>query len=128
MSSYLFDHLHQVTPDPEEAAQFYVNMFGAKVLNTRNISDGRVLISMELGGAPVSLISPTTQDQETPSPPKYYGLHHFGIKTDNIHTAVAELKGKGVKFTQDISEPVPGIKMTFLLGPDNVPIELLQRS
>ena len=58
MSSYHFDHLHQVTPDPEKAAQFYVNMFGAKVLNTRNIPGGRVLISMELGGAPVSLISP----------------------------------------------------------------------
>jgi len=119
MSSYLFD---------QKAAQFYVNMFGAKILNTRNIPGGRVLISMELGGAPVSLISPTTQDQEIPSPPKYYGLHHFGIKTDDIDTAVAELKEKGVKFTQEISEPIPGIKMTFLLGPDSLPIELLQRN
>ena len=128
MSSYHFDHLHQVTPDPDKAAQFYVNMFGARVLDTRNVPDGRVLISMELGGAPVSLISPTTQDQENPSPPKYYGLHHFAIKTDDIDTAVAELKAKGVKFTQEITEPIPGIRMTFLLGPDKVPIELLQRS
>lgn len=128
MSSYHFDHLHQITPDPEKAAQFYVNMFGARVLNTRNIQGGRVLISMELGGAPVSLISPTTQDQEAPIPPKYYGLHHFGIKTDDIDTAVAELKAKGVKFTQEIAEPIPGVRVTFLLGPDSVPIELLQRS
>ena len=64
MSSYHFDHLHQVTPDPEKASQFYVNMFGAKVLNTHSMPDGRVLISMELGEAPVSLISPTTQNQE----------------------------------------------------------------
>ncbi len=128
MPSYHFDHLHQVTPEPEKAAQFYVNIFGAKVLNTRTLADGRVLIAMELGGAPVSLISPTTQDQEAPSPSKYYGLNHFGIKTDNIDTAFADLKAKGVKFIQEISEPIPGIRMTFLLGPDSVPIELLQRS
>ena len=128
MSNYHFDHLHQVTPNPEKAAQFYVNMFGAKVLDTHNLLDGRVLISMELGGAPVSLISPTTQNQESPTPPKYYGFHHFGIRTDDIDTAVTELKARGVKFTQEISEPIPGIRMTFLLGPDSVPIELLQRS
>lgn len=128
MSSYAFDHLHQVTPDPEKAAQFYVDMFGAKVLNTQTTPDGRTLISMELGGAPVSLIGPTTQDQESPVPPKYYGLHHFGIKTDDINTAVTELKAKGVKFIQEIAEPIPGIRMTFLLGPDSLPIELLQRS
>jgi catechol 2,3-dioxygenase-like lactoylglutathione lyase family enzyme len=128
MSSYTFDHLHQVTPDPEKASQFYVNIFGAKVLSTSKTSDGRTLISMSLGGAPVSLIGPTTQDQESPTPPKYYGLHHFGIKTDDIDTAVTELKAKGVKFTMEIAEPIPGIRMTFLLGPDNVPIELLQRS
>ncbi len=128
MSSYTFDHLHQVTPDPEKAAQFYVDMFGAKVLNTHTTPDGRILISMELGGAPVSLIGPTTQDQESPVPPKYYGLHHFGIKTDDINTAVTELKAKGVKFIQEIAEPIPGIRMTFLLGPDSLPIELLQRS
>ena len=128
MSSYTFDHLHQVTPDPEKAAQFYVNMFGAKVLNTHKIGNSRLLISMELGGAPVSLIGPTTQDQESPVPPKYYGLHHFGIKTDDINTAVTELKAKGVKFIQEIAEPIPGIRMTFLLGPDSLPIELLQRS
>ena len=128
MSNYYFDHLHQVTPNPEKAAQFYVNMFDAKVLNTQSTPDGRVLISMELGGAPVSLISPTTQNQEAPTPPKYYGFHHFGIRTDDINTAVSELKAKGVEFTQEISEPIPGIRMTFLLGPDNVPIELLQRN
>ena len=128
MSNYHFDHLHQVTPNPEKAAQFYVNIFGAKVLNTQSTPDGRALISMELGGAPVSLISPTTQNQEAPTPPKYYGFHHFGIRTDDIDTAVSELKAKGVEFTQEISEPIPGIRMTFLLGPDNVPIELLQRN
>lgn len=128
MSSYTFDHLHQVTPDPEKAAQFYVNMFGAKLLSTRKTGDGRILISMELGGAPVSLIGPTTQNQESPVPPKYYGLHHFGIKTDDIDTAVTDLRAKGAKFIQEIAEPIPGVRMTFLLGPDSVPIELLQRS
>ena len=126
MSNIIFDHLHQVTPDPEKTAQFYVDMFGAKILNTRTAADGRFMVYMELGGVPLSLMSPTTQNED-PSPSKYYGLHHFGIKTDDIETTVAELKARGVKFTQEIAEPMPGVKMTFLLGPDNLPIELLQR-
>ncbi len=127
MSNVLFDHLHLVTPDSAKTAQFYVDMFGAKVLNTRKAADGRIMVYMELGGVPVSLMSPTTQNED-PSPSKSYGLHHFGVKTDDIETTVAELKAKGVKFTQEIAEPMPGVKMTFLLGPDNLPIELLQRS
>ena len=127
MSNILFDHLHQVTLDPEKTAQFYVDMFGAKILKTRKAADGRFMVYMELGGVPVSLMSPTTQN-EAPSPSKHYGLHHFGIKTDDIETTVAKLKAKGVKFTQEIAEPMPGVKMTFLLGPDNLPIELLQRN
>jgi len=127
MSTILFDHLHQVTPDPEKTAQFYVDMFGAKIVKTRKADDGRFMVYMELGGVPLSLMSPTTQNED-PSPSKSYGLHHFGVKTDNIEVKVAELKAKGVKFTQEIAEPMPGVKMTFLLGPDDLPIELLQRS
>jgi len=127
MSDILFDHLHQVTPDPQKAAQFYVDMFGAKILKTRTADDGRFMVYMELGGVPLSLMSPTTQNED-PSPSKSYGLHHFGVKTDNIEAKVAELKAKGVKFTQEITEAMPGVKMTFLLGPDDLPIELLQRS
>ena len=128
MPTYKFDHLHQVSPDPEKAAKFYVDMFGAKILSNRKMGDGRLLIAMELGGAPVSLIGPTTQTENEPSPSKYYGLHHFGIATSDIDASYAELKAKGVTFLHEIKEPIPGVRMTFLLGPEDVPIELLQRS
>ena len=38
-----------------------------------------------------------------------------------------EAKAKGVKFTQDVTNFRPGVRISFLLGPDNVLIELLER-
>ena len=62
-----------------------------------------------------------------PSSP-YQGLDHFGLCTDNLDAAVAELKGKGVVFTMEPKEIRPGTKIAFITAPQNVSIELLQRS
>ena len=44
--------------------------------------------------------------------------------TDNLEKAVSDLKASGVEFTMDIREVRPGFKVSFLMAPENVPIEL----
>jgi hypothetical protein len=62
--------------------------------------------------------------------PPFYGLHHFGLSTDNIEATVAELKSNGFKFMidkrfgGDIVEPQPGVKAANFWAPENVVIEL----
>ncbi len=60
------------------------------------------------------------------SPETDYGLEHFGIRTDNLEAAVAELKAKGVQFKEEIRVVRPGVKISFLRAPENVLIELLE--
>lgn len=63
---------------------------------------------------------------DAPSSP-YLGLDHFGLTVDDIQTAVAALKAKGVSFTMDVTTNRPGVQIAFLTAPEHVSIELIQR-
>lgn len=122
MPRYWYDHVHVVSPEPENTAKFYQDMFGAKQVSRQVMADGVLLLGLDLNGSRVLVKSPK------PGIPPSYGIEHFGVQTDDLESAVKELKAKGVQFTQDISAPFPGVKISFLKGPEDVLIELLERS
>ena len=129
MLNYRFDHIHLISPDPLKTAQFYENMFNAKRVRLSELGKGRVSVELDLNGSRVLVMSPTVQPGTEPSDRvDDYGLEHFGIRTDNLEAAVAELKAKGVKFKEEIREIRPGVKISFLWAPENVLIELMERS
>ena len=129
MPNYGYDHVHLISPDPLKTAQFYEEMFNAKRGAVRELDDGRTTVDLDLNGSRVLVMNPRAQPEPTPSSPEpSSGLEHFGIKTDNLEAAVAELKANGVQFKEEIREARPGIKMSFLWAPENVLIELLERS
>ena len=128
MPNYWYDHTHLVSPDPAKTAQFYQGMFGAKLVDTRQLPDGRTVFVLDLNGTNILVTNPRSQPQTGSPLGSGYGLDHFGIRTDNLEAAVEDLKAHGVKFTEEISEGRPGTKISFFLGPENVLIELLERS
>lgn len=116
MPEYWFDHIHLKSLDPVKTAEFYEQMFGAKRVSSHDIGDGRAMVKLDLKGMTI-LINQTAQGTQT-------GLVHFGIRTDKLDDSVAVMKGKGVKFTQDIRQVRPDFKMSFLMAPEDVSIEL----
>jgi catechol 2,3-dioxygenase-like lactoylglutathione lyase family enzyme len=58
----------------------------------------------------------------------FVGLDHFGLRVDNLDTAVAELKQRGATFTTEPRTIRPGVKIAFIQCPDNVRVELLERA
>ena len=126
MPNYWYDHVHLISPDPVKTAEFYEEMFNAKRVSVGELGEGRVSVMLDLNGSRVLVMS---QQGTGPSDRvDDYGLEHFGIRTDNLEAAVAELKAKGVKFKEEIREIRPGVKISFLWAPENVLIELLERS
>ncbi len=120
--TFTFDHIHLRSPDPEATAAFYERVFGAEVIRTPQ------RIDFKLGGqmifiAPIN--EPTTG--EAPSAP-YRGLEHIGLAVTGIDAVVADLKAKGVTFTMEPNTIRPGVRIAFLRGPENVSIELLERT
>ena len=129
MPGYQYDHVHLITPSAPETAKFYVEMFGAREVTNRKLPDGRTSIGLDLSGTRILIMErPAGAGEETNSAESGYGLEHFGIRTDNIEAAVAELKAKRVKFRDEITTVGSGTKIAYLWGPENVLIELLELS
>lgn len=130
MPNYWYDHIHLTSPDALETARFYERMFNAKRVNTRKSADGRTTsVQLDLNGSRILVTERTVEPEQAPSPSGIvHGLEHFGIRIDNIEAAVAELKAKGVEFRDEIRVAPTGSKIAFLWAPENVLIELLERS
>ena len=121
MPNYWFDHIHLTSTEPLKTAEFYEKMFTARQVAVREMDDGRVTVSLDLNGTTILISSSGKDIVEN-------GLAHFGIRTDDLETAVERLKAGGVNFSQDITEVRPGFKISFLSAPENVTIELQQGS
>jgi catechol 2,3-dioxygenase-like lactoylglutathione lyase family enzyme len=121
MPNYWFDHIHLISPDPMKTAEFYERFFGGKK-SVRDLGGGRQAVSVDLNGTRILIRATNEGEVEKPS------LDHYGIRTDDLEKAVAELKGQGVEFTMDIRQIRPDMKISFLRTPDGVSIELQQGS
>ena len=117
MPKYWFDHIHIFGPDREKMVKFYVENFGAKVVDQRSFGGDKIAVHLDLNGTEI-LISKSDDDHQA-------GLHHIGFRTDNLVKAVEEFKSNGITFTTDIIQAAPTFKLSHLQAmPDNVDIEL----
>lgn len=128
MPKYWFDHVHLVTKNPETAAGFYEKMIGAKMDGILELPDGRKLVSVSLNGASIKTSQPRPEPLVPNTLPEGCGLEHFGLGTDNIEEAIAELKASGVKCVLEIRAISPTTKIAYVISPENILIELLEFS
>jgi len=128
MATYSYDHIHLRTRDPKGTAEWYRRIFGAEVLESVQ-SDGQSRIDLNLNGLTIFLAR-VAGEANIPSAPAepYVGLDHFGLRVDNLDAAYAQLKERGATFTTEPRTIRPGVKIAFIQCPDNVRIELLERS
>ena len=127
MATFVYDHIHLRSADPEATAAFYQRMFGAEII--RSVQEGKSRLDMKVGGANVFIapVAPGDGVNSAPTTP-YQGLDHFGLAVSDIDQVVAELKAKGCHFTMEPKTIRPGVRIAFLRGPEGVSIELLERS
>ena len=127
MGGFKFDHIHLRSPDPEATALFYEKMFGATIL--RSTQNGKPRVDMDLCGQKVFIAQVSPKDG-VGAPPRspYLGLDHLGLIVTGIDKVADELKGKGAAFTMEPTTIRPGVRIAFLRGPQDVTIELVDRS
>ncbi len=125
---YTYDHIHLRTRDPQATIEFYVKMFDAKRVEFVQ-SNGIPRVDLDLNGLTIFIAEVAAGAVMPAAPDKpYIGLDHLGLRVDDVDAATAELKRRGALV---VKEPVtirPGIRIAFIQGPDNVRIELLQRT
>ncbi len=78
--TYRYDHMHLRSRDVQKTAQYYYQVFGAKILESIQ-SDGKPRTDLDLNGLTI-FIAPVSPDAAIPSAPTepYVGLDHFGLR------------------------------------------------
>lgn len=123
---YDFEHIHLRARDPEATATWFERMLGAEVI--RSSPGGKPRIDLKLGGQDVFIAQADASVAAPPTSP-YHGLDHIGLLVQGgLDAAVADLRAKGVPFTMEPKEIRPGVRICFITGPENISIELLERS
>jgi catechol 2,3-dioxygenase-like lactoylglutathione lyase family enzyme len=134
--AFKFDHVHIISDDPEAAASWYVEMFGAEV-TANTMARGAPQIFVALGG--MTILIRGRRPGEAPaaaSPIRHFadfsshdahGIDHFGFLYQGDLTAFCEeLRAKGVSFPVALKRGVGGSLLCYVAAPDGVSIELMQ--
>lgn len=124
-----FDHFHMFTDDPEATALWYRRHFGVRVFKSLQ-SDGATRIDMHFGDGTVVYVAKTPanapRDARTEHGPRP-GIEHLGFAVDDVDGELERLRNNGVRVIVEPWEPRPGVRIAYVLGPDDVRIELLRR-
>lgn len=111
------NHIHLKSPDPQAAAQFYINAMGA----TKMADIGDIGVRLNLHGLTLNVtkrIESQTRDQK-------YGMEHIAIDTDDLPAMIEMLKTNGAKILEE-TVAAGERKVIFFEGPDGVQLELLE--
>jgi len=128
MGKFRFYHLHLLSRNPRAASEYYQKMFGAQIIESVQ-SDGKNRIDLDIDGVKIFIL-PVSPNSTTPdAPAEYYvGLDHFGLLVNNLDEAVEELKSKGAEFAMEPSVIRPGVKIAYIRAPENVRVEIVERT
>ncbi len=124
----VYNHLHFRSEDPDAAAKWYCDNFGAKITSERPLSTTKS-IQLELSGHHLMTISGRAEGEDpvAGSTDPRYGLDHFGFETDDLEGLASQLKANGVKFNCEPWTMPSGSMVAFVVAPDEVSLELIQR-
>ncbi|QTL05046.1 VOC family protein [Aquabacter sp. L1I39] len=119
-SPFVFEHVHIQAKDAAASAHWFADMLGAQIIH------GPVRAEARVGG--LRIFIEQAGEGLTPEPDHPHGgLDHIAFRVTDLEAVVAGLKAKGAVFTKDITSPRPGLKISFVTGPDGMSIELLER-
>jgi catechol 2,3-dioxygenase-like lactoylglutathione lyase family enzyme len=124
---FRINHIHLKAPDPSATAQWYVDMFGAKIVGDSEGLGGSRSVRMDLEGGQIIVTGPQVGETLAEgTADSHYGLEHFGFHTDDVEGVTAHLESHGAEVLLPVTLVPSGARISYVKGPDNVRIELVQ--
>lgn len=117
---FVFDHVHLNSADVKAAADFYAEKFGGTKSGAFEVA-GTTMVILDFDGTRMIL-----NDKSPAGPPAGSSMDHIGFRVANVDEAAEELKSKGAEFLMEPMDLNDGARIAFVMGPDNVMIELSQ--
>jgi len=129
--AYRINHIHLKAPDPRKTAEWYAKAFAFKILNdeVRVFGDRFIRCQTEDGGMMVNISGARTGETLGPGDASpHHGLEHFGFDSENLEADIKRLEGLGAKLLEGPIEIPGGRRICFVQAPDEVRLELIQRT
>ena len=134
--AFRFDHVHIISENPHASAEWYVEMFGARI-SADTVARGAPQIFVELGGMTILIRGKRPGENTAPARPirdcgdfsshDAWGTDHFGFLYEgDLEALCGELRAKGVRFPVEPKRGVNGSLLCYVAAPDGVSIELMQ--
>lgn len=111
-----------VTDDVEGTVRFYTETLGLEVTERFANEDEKDFVFLKAGDITLEIMPKKTMAAEE-------GFHHISFQVDSVDGAAEELKAKSVDMeVEPMDVGVGGIRVGFLRGPNDVRLQLFERS
>lgn len=121
-----FDHVHVICSSLSATERWLVDTIGAEFVRRRD-SGGTPSSIVRLGGGQIFLRAARQGEGIDPAGGRRYGIDHFGMLVPSLERTAAALRQRGAFFEVEPFEFMPGLFMSYVLGPDNLRIEFVER-
>ena len=127
MTTLSFDHVHVISKQPKEAAEWYADRLGGKIAKSATVKDAPQ-IYVSFGDSYIIVRGQRPGESAQDKKNTEWGSDHFGFNVAGDFNAFCDgLKKKGVTFSVEPHDNNPTTRIAFIDAPDGVSIELLSR-
>ena len=117
-------HVAIITSDYQAAKEFYVNKLELPLLREVYRPERRdYILTLQVGDVEIELFVEENPPAHVTNP-EARGLRHLAFHVDNVETAAAWLRDKGIETEPIRVDPYTNRRMTFFRDPDGLPLEL----
>lgn len=121
------NHIHLKAPDPKKTAQWYTDMFGAKIVADGERLVGSQTVRLDIEGTRINATcAPAGQSLPQSAVESHYRLEHFGLDRDDIERVMARIESRDVDVLLPTTCAASGNIVSYTEGTDKVRIELVQ--
>ena len=133
MVKYTNSHTHLMSANPEKLLDFYTRVMGGKIDREFLLAGSHKTWDVNLGGLLIRISDWTNADEVLKKEyakargRRQFGIHHLAMIVDDMDKAYNELKANGAEFVLPPKATGPTSKVAFVVAPENVLIELIER-
>ena len=122
--AFHFGHIHLLSLDPDAAAAFYCEHFGARIARRYPAMAGALNLCLKLGHLSLYIrgVRPTDR-MAAPCDGKHPGMDHFGLDVDDFDAVIERLAKANVPCL-DGPWNLVGYRVAFFQCPDNVVVQI----
>ena len=127
MTTLSFDHVHVISKQPKDTADWYADRLGGTITKSATVKDAPQ-IYVSFGEAFIIVRGQRPGESAKDKANTEWGADHFGFNVQGDFDAFcAGLRAKGVKFSMEPTDINPSTRSAFVDAPDGVSVELLSR-